>query len=58
MGPFPEALGRVKFLIIVVDYFSKWVEAEEMVVISRKKCGKVRMEEDSFFLWSTTHDYQ
>nr|GEX16934.1 gypsy retrotransposon integrase-like protein 1 [Tanacetum cinerariifolium] len=27
VGPFPEAPGRVKFLVVAIDYFTKWVEA-------------------------------
>jgi len=28
VGPFPLAPGQLKFLIVGVDYFTKWVEAE------------------------------
>ncbi|GJW45853.1 reverse transcriptase domain-containing protein [Tanacetum coccineum] len=34
VGLFLEALGRVKFLVIVVDYFTKWVEAAPLATIS------------------------
>ncbi|RDY13326.1 Gypsy retrotransposon integrase-like protein 1, partial [Mucuna pruriens] len=34
LGPFPMALGQVKFLIVAVDYFTKWVEAELVAAIS------------------------
>ncbi|GKA69676.1 reverse transcriptase domain-containing protein [Tanacetum coccineum] len=27
-GPFPEGPGKVKFLIVAVDYFTKWIEAK------------------------------
>nr|GEU70378.1 hypothetical protein [Tanacetum cinerariifolium] len=27
-GPFPEGPGKVRFLIVVVDYFTKWIEAK------------------------------
>lgn len=30
LGPFPQASGQKKFLIVAVDYFTKWVEAEPM----------------------------
>ncbi|GKF73585.1 reverse transcriptase domain-containing protein, partial [Tanacetum coccineum] len=28
-GPFPEGPGKVKFLIVAVDYFTKWIEAKD-----------------------------
>ena len=38
VGPFPEALpGRYKFLYVVVDYFTKWVEAMAVVIITARK---------------------
>lgn len=40
VGPFPEALGKVKFLIVSVDYFMKWVEAEPLASIAGKNVIK------------------
>lgn len=40
MGPFLEAPGRVNFLIVVADYFTKWVKAKALVVISRNNMEK------------------
>lgn len=40
VGPFLKAPGRLKFLIIVIDYFTKWVEAEVVATITRKKTMK------------------
>ncbi|GKE22288.1 reverse transcriptase domain-containing protein [Tanacetum coccineum] len=37
VGPFPEAPGRVKFLIVTIDYFTKWVEAEPVAPITDQK---------------------
>ena len=43
MGPFPEAPGRVKFLIVAIDYFTKWVEAKPVASITASSIKK--------FLW-------
>ncbi|KAI0520318.1 hypothetical protein KFK09_007790 [Dendrobium nobile] len=34
MGPFPIATGQRKFIILAVDYFTKWVEAEPLAKIT------------------------
>ena len=36
VGPFPEAPGRVKFLIVAIYYFTKWVEAKPLASITAK----------------------
>nr|GEY55208.1 hypothetical protein [Tanacetum cinerariifolium] len=33
-GPFPEGPGKVKFLIVAMDYFTKWVEAKVVATIT------------------------
>ena len=33
MGPFPKAVGNKKFLLVYIDYFTKWVEAEPLANI-------------------------
>jgi transposase InsO family protein len=43
VGPFPEAAGRLKFLIVAVDYFTKWVEAKPLATITAANVKK--------FLW-------
>ncbi|GJV82339.1 reverse transcriptase domain-containing protein [Tanacetum coccineum] len=32
-GPFPEGPGKVKFLILAIDYFTKWIEAKAVATI-------------------------
>ncbi|GAV70230.1 rve domain-containing protein [Cephalotus follicularis] len=34
--PLPMASGQRKFLIVAVDYFTKWVEAEPLAIITEK----------------------
>ena len=34
MGPFLEAPGKLKYMVVVVDYFTKWIEAEPLACIS------------------------
>ncbi|GKB35702.1 reverse transcriptase domain-containing protein [Tanacetum coccineum] len=33
-GPFPEGPGKVKFLIVTMDYFTKWIEAKAVATIT------------------------
>ncbi|GAV77849.1 rve domain-containing protein [Cephalotus follicularis] len=37
VGPLPVATGQRKYLIVTVDYFTKWVEAEPMATITESK---------------------
>ena len=36
MGPFPVGTKQAKFLVVSIDYFTKWVEAEPLATISEK----------------------
>ncbi|GKA99381.1 reverse transcriptase domain-containing protein [Tanacetum coccineum] len=42
-GPFPEGPGKVKFLIVAMDYFTKWIEAKTVATIT---CNQVEK-----FVW-------
>ncbi|XP_057418261.1 uncharacterized protein LOC130712444 [Lotus japonicus] len=43
LGPFPRAKAQMKFIVVAVDYFTKWIEAEALATIT---AAKVRN-----FLW-------
>ena len=36
MGPFPIAMRQLKFLMVNINYFTKWVEAEALATITEK----------------------
>lgn len=42
-GPFRQLAGRKKFVIVAIDYFSKWVEAEALATVKSQQCAR--------FLW-------
>ncbi|GJV12566.1 reverse transcriptase domain-containing protein [Tanacetum coccineum] len=39
-GPFPEGTGKVTFLIVAMDYFTKWIEAKPVATITGNQIKK------------------
>ena len=37
MGPLPQGKKQIKFLLVAIDYFTKWVEAEALATIIETK---------------------
>jgi len=37
LGPFSPGKGQVKFLIVAVDYFTKWIEAKPLTTITAQQ---------------------
>ncbi|GJX22925.1 reverse transcriptase domain-containing protein [Tanacetum coccineum] len=40
-GPFPKRPGKVKFLIVAMDYFTKWIEAKAVATITGNQVKKI-----------------
>lgn len=40
MGPFPYALGKVDYMVVAADYFTKWIEVEPLACISGRQMIK------------------
>ncbi|GJR04865.1 reverse transcriptase domain-containing protein [Tanacetum coccineum] len=40
VGPFPEGPGKVKFIIVAIDYFTKWIEAKPIATITGNQVKK------------------
>ena len=36
MGPLPIRRRQLKFLVVAIDYFTKWGEAEPLAIITEK----------------------
>ena len=37
VDPLPQDKGQVKFILVAIDYFTKWVEAEALATITKAK---------------------
>ncbi|XP_072054925.1 uncharacterized protein [Arachis hypogaea] len=40
LGPFPKRSGQVKFLIVGVDYLTKWIKAEPLTAVTAQRSQK------------------
>ncbi|GJY90175.1 reverse transcriptase domain-containing protein [Tanacetum coccineum] len=43
--PFPEGVGKVKFLIVAIDYFTKWIKAKPVATITALEINLDLLEE-------------
>ena len=50
LGPFPTGTRQMKFLVVGINYFTKWVEAEPLVKITQQNVKN--------FVWSADLEYR
>ena len=39
LGPFTLAIRQMKYLIVAIEYFTKWIEAEPVAQITATRCS-------------------
>ncbi|GJR02450.1 reverse transcriptase domain-containing protein [Tanacetum coccineum] len=44
LGPFLEGLGKLKFIIVAIDYFTKWMEVKPLAKNTSKEARKFVLE--------------
>ncbi|GJV30590.1 reverse transcriptase domain-containing protein [Tanacetum coccineum] len=47
-GPFPVAAGGLKFLIVAIDYFTKWIEAKAVAIITGNQFEESQLDSGDF----------
>ena len=57
VGPLPQGKRQMKFLLVTIDYFTKWVEAEAVATITEKKGTKFCMEKHYLQVRDSKDDY-
>ncbi|XP_022027868.1 uncharacterized protein LOC110929071 [Helianthus annuus] len=44
IGPFPEGPGGVKYVVVAIDYFTKWIEAKPLAKITREQMRRFMLD--------------
>jgi hypothetical protein len=51
LGPLPPAQGNLKYVVVAVEYFSKWIEAKSLATITLGIVQKILLEKYCLPLW-------
>ena len=51
VGPLPMAQGNLKYAVVAVEYFTKWIEAKPLVNIT-SVCMKILLAKHHLQIWS------
>ncbi|KAJ0623035.1 putative nucleotidyltransferase, Ribonuclease H [Helianthus annuus] len=44
IGPFPEGPGGVKYVVVAIDYFTKWIEARPLAKITGEQMRRIVLD--------------
>jgi hypothetical protein len=51
VGPLPTAQGNFKFVVVAVEYFTKWIEAMPVATITSATIRKNFLAENHLQVW-------
>ncbi|KAK8918661.1 hypothetical protein KSP39_PZI021453 [Platanthera zijinensis] len=54
VGPFPQASGQRRFLLVMIDYFSKWLEVKALAKVTSQVISNFIWGGDHLQAWATT----
>jgi len=54
LGPFQLAKGRVKFLLVAIHYFTKWIEVEPIATISARQVKNFIWKKCRLLTWAAS----
>ena len=57
MGPLPQGKRQMKFLLVAIDYFMKWVEAKPLATITETKGTKFCIEKHCLQVQDSKDDH-
>ncbi|GJY66930.1 reverse transcriptase domain-containing protein [Tanacetum coccineum] len=52
LGPLPEGPGKLKFIIVVIDYFIKWIEVKPLAKTTGRRSKEFYVAEYCMQVWS------
>ncbi|XP_074342130.1 uncharacterized protein LOC141679559 [Apium graveolens] len=52
IGPFPVASGQRKFIVVAIDYFTKWIEVNALAKITHQEDFSIVLGKSDMSIWN------